>query len=79
MQNVLVKRNRMIERRNEMDLTQEELAKIVGVSRALIGNIERGAYNPSLPVAYEISKALKLSIEDIFFKVNARKTNKKTA
>lgn len=79
METHLVKRKKMIAARKGMHLTQEELAKIAGVSRAYIGNVERGAHMPSLPVAYKIAKALKKSIEDIFFNLTDRKTIKKAA
>lgn len=71
----LVARRKMIAARNAMNLTQEELATLAGVSRAYIGNVERGAHMPSLPVAYKIAKALKLSIEEIFFNHYDRKSN----
>jgi len=71
----LVPLTSLINARKEMNLTQEELATLAGISRALISNIERGEYNPSLHVAYRISRTLKKPIEQIFFKQNARKTN----
>lgn len=71
----LVPLQSLINARKEMNLTQEELAILAGTSRALISNIERGEYNPSLHVAYRISRTLKKPIEQIFFKQNARKTN----
>jgi putative transcriptional regulator len=55
------------EYRNELKLTQEELAKLVGVTRQTIISLEQGRYNPSLILAYKIKIALKkLYIEDIF-------------
>ncbi|MGX4584015.1 helix-turn-helix transcriptional regulator [Paenibacillus chitinolyticus] len=65
----------MVSARKEMKLTQEQLAKLSNTSRALISNIERGEYTPSLPVAFRISKVLKKPIEHLFFKNNARKTS----
>lgn len=59
--------------------TQEELAKRAKLSRSMLSNIERGEYSPSLAVAYRIAKALGATIEQLFFKFNARKTSEKSA
>jgi len=48
------------------NLTQEQLAKKVGVRRETIVFLEKGKYNPSLKLAYDISKALKAKIEELF-------------
>ena len=48
------------------DLTQEQLAEIVGVRRETIMRLEKAQYNPSLKLAIDISRALDVSIEDIF-------------
>ncbi|RLF93213.1 transcriptional regulator, partial [Thermococci archaeon] len=48
------------------DLTQEELAKKVGVRRETIVFLEKGKYNPSLKLAYDIAKALNTTIEELF-------------
>lgn len=48
------------------DLTQDDLANKVGVSRQTINAIEKGKYNPSLLVALKIARELKTSIEEIF-------------
>lgn len=48
------------------NLTQEELANIVGVRRETIIRLESGKYNPSLKLAVNISKAVDTSIEKIF-------------
>ena len=53
--------------RVEKDLTQEELAKIVGVSRNTIGLIEAGKYNPSLNLCISICKALSRTLNDLFW------------
>jgi putative transcriptional regulator len=58
--------NRIKELRARYDLTQEELAKKVGVRRETILFLEKGKYNPSLKLAYDISKALKSTIEEVF-------------
>jgi putative transcriptional regulator len=58
--------NRIRELRARHDLTQEELAKRVGVRRETIVFLEKGKYNPSLKLAYDISRALQSKIEDVF-------------
>jgi putative transcriptional regulator len=53
--------------RNKLSITQEELAKIVDVTRQTIISLEQNRYNPSLLLAYKITKALGLKqIEDVF-------------
>jgi len=49
-------------RRKEMELTQEELADKVGISRAYMGYIEQGRNAPSLEVLEKIARVLKTSI-----------------
>lgn len=60
-------RLKLISARKEKDLTQERLAEIVGITRAYLANIEKGKYNPSLEVAKNISAALSMSIDDLFY------------
>ncbi|AEG19340.1 MAG: helix-turn-helix transcriptional regulator [Methanobacterium paludis] len=53
--------------RLELNLTQEDLAKLVDVTRQTIIALEQGKYNPSLILAYRITKALqKQCIEEVF-------------
>ena len=59
-------RTRIKELRARYDLTQEELAKKVGVRRETILFLEKGKYNPSLKLAYDIAKVLKSKIEEVF-------------
>lgn len=47
-------------------LTQVDLAQKVGVRRETIVFLEKGKYNPSLKLAYEISKVFKMKIEEVF-------------
>ncbi len=54
------------ELRARYDLTQEDLAKKVGVRRETILFIEKGNYNPSLKLAHDIAKALQTTIDDLF-------------
>ena len=48
------------------ELTQEQLAEIVGVRRETIMRLESGKYNPSLKLAVDISRAVNAPIEEIF-------------
>lgn len=59
-------KTRMKELRSERNITQEELAKQVGVRRETIIFLEKGKYNPSLRLAYRVAKALNSTIEDVF-------------
>jgi putative transcriptional regulator len=58
--------NRLSEFRNKKDITQEELAKAVGVTRQTIISMEKGNYTPSVLLALKISKYFKVSLESIF-------------
>jgi putative transcriptional regulator len=60
-------KTRIKELRAKYDLTQAQLADKVGVRRETIVFLEKGKYNPSLKLAYMISRVLESSIEDIFF------------
>ncbi|OLS15253.1 MAG: XRE family transcriptional regulator [Promethearchaeota archaeon CR_4] len=55
------------ELRARYNLTQEQLADLVGVRRETIVFLEKGKYNPSLQLAYKIAKVLRTPIEEIFF------------
>ena len=57
---------RIKELRAREKLTQEDLAKKVNVRRETIVFLEKGKYNPSLKLAYDIAKVFKLSIEEVF-------------
>jgi len=50
-------------KRNEIGLTQEELADKVGISRAYMGYIEQGRNAPSLEILSKIARILKISID----------------
>ncbi|WP_457742829.1 helix-turn-helix transcriptional regulator [Thermococcus sp.] len=58
--------NRLRELREEKGLTQEKLAKALGVTRQTIIAIEKGRYDPSLRLAFKIARFFGLKIEDIF-------------
>ena len=59
-------RTRIKELRAKYDLTQEELAVKVGVRRETIVFLEKGKYNPSLKLAHDIAKVLKIRIDELF-------------
>ena len=63
-------RNRVRELRAERGWSQTELGARLGVSRQTINAIENERYDPSLPLAFLISKAFGLSIEQLFFEDN---------
>ncbi|MBC3901103.1 helix-turn-helix transcriptional regulator [Acetobacterium malicum] len=56
--------------RAEKDISQEELAKQVGVTRQTIGMIETGKFNPSLQLCIAICKALGKTLNDLFWEEN---------
>ena len=62
-----MKNKRMKIARIECDMTQEQLADAVGVTRQTIGLIEAGKYNPSISLCIEICKALNKSRDDLFW------------
>jgi DNA-binding XRE family transcriptional regulator len=59
-------RTRIKELRARYDLTQDELADIVEVSRRTMLYLEKGKYNPSLFLAYKVAKVLHSTIEEVF-------------
>ncbi|MDW5561830.1 MAG: helix-turn-helix transcriptional regulator [Methanomassiliicoccus sp.] len=59
-------RNRIKEFRARYDMTQEQLAKKVGICRETVVYLEKNAYNPSLQLAHDIAKALGTTIEELF-------------
>lgn len=59
-------RNHLARLRAEHGLTQEQLAQRLGVSRQTVISIEKGKYDPSLPLAFRIAAAFTCRIEDVF-------------
>ena len=57
---------RIREYRAKNNMTQENLANLVGVRRETIVHLENGKYNPSLKLAFDIAKALNAAVEDLF-------------
>ncbi len=58
--------NRLEEIRKARGMTQEELASHLEVSRQTINSLENGRYNPSILLAFKISRLFDMVIEDIF-------------
>lgn len=59
-------KNRLRVLRAEKEMTQAQLADETGVSRQTINAIEKGKFDPSLPLAFKIARLFNLSIEEIF-------------
>jgi putative transcriptional regulator len=59
-------RTRIKELRARYDMTQDDLARKVGVRRETILYLEKGRYNPSLKLAHDLAMALKTTIDDLF-------------
>jgi putative transcriptional regulator len=59
-------KNRIEEIRNAKGIRQDELAKLMGVSRQTISSLENGRYNPSIMLAYKISRFFGMTIEEVF-------------
>jgi putative transcriptional regulator len=59
-------KTRIKEFRARYDMTQDDLARKVGVRRETISFLERGRYNPSLKLAHDVAVALRTTIDDLF-------------
>lgn len=64
-----VLKNRLKVARAEKDISQEELAILVGVTRQTISSIETGQYCPSALLAFQLAKKLAKPVQDLFFLV----------
>ena len=62
-----MKNKRLKIARIELDMSQEDLAKAVGVTRQTIGAIENGSYNPTLRLCIEICRATGRTLNDLFW------------
>lgn len=62
----LYMKNRLREYRARQNLTQDDLAKKAGVTRQTIIAIENEKYNPSLDLAFKLSKVFGMRIEELF-------------
>lgn len=59
-------KNRLKVLRAERDWTQAQLAEALEVSRQTVNAIEKGKFDPSLPLAFKAARLFKMTIEDIF-------------
>ena len=64
-------KNRLKVLRAERDWTQAQLADALNVSRQTVNAIEKGKFDPSLPLAFKVSRLFAMPIEEIFFDENA--------
>lgn len=60
-------RNQIQELRNKVNITQQDLADAVGVTRLTIISIEKGSYNPSLELAFRLARFFKVDVEKVFY------------
>lgn len=58
--------NKLKEYRARLGVNQQEMGRLVGVSRQTISQIERGDYSPSVTLALKLAKICRVSVEDIF-------------
>lgn len=65
--------NRIRVFRAQYKMSQEELAKKVGVRRETIGNLENGKYNPSLLLAMDIADVFGVTVDSLFQRINDEK------
>lgn len=59
-------KNRIEEIRNKKGVRQEDLARLMGVSRQTISSLENGRYNPSIMLAHKIAQYFGMAIEEVF-------------
>ncbi|MGM0854879.1 MAG: helix-turn-helix transcriptional regulator [Bacillota bacterium] len=59
-------KNKLVEYRKTLGYSQEGLAAKLGVSRQTIISIEKGKYDPSLKLAFQLAQVFEMSIEEIF-------------
>ncbi len=60
-------RNRIKVERARHDLTQEQLAELVGVTRKTINSVETGKFVPSTVLALRLARVLRTRVEDLFY------------
>lgn len=59
--------NGLKERRTALELTQAQLAEMVGVTRKTVNTVENGVFTPSALLAIKLAKALGVSVEELFW------------
>lgn len=62
--------------RAKHQLSQEDLANLVGVRRETIVNLEKGKYNPSLLLAMQIAAVFQVNVNDLFKLIDGKQENK---
>lgn len=67
MKNKLILKNKLKDIRKENNISQQELANMVGVSRNTISSLETGQYEPTAKLAYVLCIALNMKFEDLFY------------
>lgn len=67
MKNELVLKNKLKEVRKEKNISQQELADMVGVSRNTISSLETGQYEPTAKLALVLAVALDMKFEELFY------------
>ncbi|KON84474.1 helix-turn-helix transcriptional regulator [Rossellomorea marisflavi] len=65
-------KNKLVEYRKSKGLSQEKLALQLGVSRQTIISIEKGKYDPSLQLAFQLAEVFHVSIEELFLYENQK-------
>ncbi len=63
---ILQVRNDVRELRSRREISQAELARVLGVSRQTVNSIETGRYLPSLPLALAIARYFEITVEEMF-------------
>lgn len=63
----MILKNRLKERRAALNVNQQEMGQLCGVSRQTISLIERGDYSPSVTLALTIAKVCSVTVEEIFY------------
>lgn len=59
-------RNHLVEQRARLGVSQEKLAKILGVTRQTIISVENGKHDPSLSLAFNMAKVFGCTVDDLF-------------
>ena len=62
----MILRNRLKERRAALNVNQQEMGRLCGVSRQTISLIERGDYSPSVVLALKLAKICRTTVEELF-------------
>ena len=67
MKNKLILKNRLKKKKKKKNISQQELADMVGVSRNTISSLETGQYEPTAKLALVLAIALDMKFEDLFY------------